>query len=327
MVTIKPEYCIRTGANGDPLTVLTIKLASGAVFMAEEFWENYKNRPEPDRTKEEKAEIARRRKNIVKLYDEPIGVIFDMIIAHGRKPSTASRYAGEVGKLALWGCDRVSGEFVPEDIAAFLKHRVKQSRKESEKRYGKGNSRDSEGRGVWRSAVYALTYVLDTMLGMDLCGLLPIPDHPEPIPPASDETVEKLSNDESLSLRDRLMLIMVNVLGLRPGLAVKVTWHDFASDFSYVNICTGYTSDGMAKIRRIEIPPQYRSMLRKASQDAAGCHFLLHQLGDDPNPAKAASIRTLQYRLERIARHCGIEEHLTFTALQKAEPCRHERAA
>jgi integrase len=209
------------------------------------------------------------------------------------KPSTAGKYRNVMAHfIAALGREELTA-VTPDLVEEFLDARAALG----------------VGRGGRRVDLGALRTVLDRLLGQDSTVGLHYAPRSEPVEAATQEQVTTLlgaAEDD----RDRALVLMLNVLKLRPGQIVEVR----AEDIHLAERALVLPHDQPGTCTLVGIPEELAAPLER----------ILHEDGDRQwlfssarQPARPVTVRALQKRLSRIAARCG--RHLTCTALRKAE--------
>jgi hypothetical protein len=138
------------------------------------------------------------------------------------------------------------------------------------------------------------------------------PQRPEPVAAATREQVTTLlaaAEDD----RDRILLLMLSVLGLRPGQIVALRTEQI--NLAERALFMPHKQPGTCVA--IAIPDELAAPLERALREDEGREYLF---SSDRHPDRPVTVRALQKRLTRIAARCGQE--VTCTALRKAESIR-----
>jgi hypothetical protein len=209
------------------------------------------------------------------------------------KPSTASKYRNVMAHfIAALGREELTA-VTPDLVEEFLDARAALG----------------VGRGGRRVDLGALRTVLDRLLGQESTAGLHYAPRSEPVEAATREQVTTLlgaAEDD----RDRALVLMLNVLKLRPGQIVDVR----AEDIHLTERALVLPHDEPGTCTLMRIPDELAAPLEHILRENDGRQWLFSSARQ---PDRPVTVRALQKRLTRIAARC--DRHVTCTALRKAE--------
>ena len=209
------------------------------------------------------------------------------------KPSTIDKYSNTILSFLTWlGCRDLS-EVTPSAVREFLSERAAHG----------------VGRGARRVDLSALRTVLDKLLGYDATRSMHYPAPSDPVGAATQEQVSTLlaaASDDA----ERLLVLMLNAMKLRPGQLVRLRCVDVLLDQRRLAVWR----DKAKKYDLVPVPDEIVELLRRLLQGTDGKCFLFSRACQ---PQMPISVRAVQKRLARLCVRCGLT--LTCTELRKAE--------
>ena len=252
-------------------------------------------------------------------YGDRIRIVSDALGSRGYCESTIHTYTRIIGELMLWLDKHDPGRLNPAKLEAFFAHLVRNP--ESVPELGKDRGEPVDGRALKYVAFHAVRTVLDRCFDMGLTWTMTPPPRPDHIAPASAETVRALYLAAKTD-RERLLLVLVNGLGLMPYQAASLRWDAFDTFLQRVTVtCGGEQPKGT---RTVQIVGGYRKLLsecraraltaaKEGDSPGAGLYVFPSRRKGEVN---AVTVRTLQNVLARMTRRRRFDQHVTLTSLR-----------
>ena len=147
--------------------------------------------------------------------------------------------------------------------------------------------------GALRVDLAALRTMLDKVLDMDVTRHLSYSPPPPPTAGLDEAVVQRLLDDAD-DARDKLLVLLANVLDLRSGEIASLRFSDFRVDEHVLIV----RHEEKGKSLLVEVPEQLMSFVRELGDPAEPDSFLFHRPRDRLVPV---SVRALQKRLRRLA--------------------------
>ena len=221
--------------------------------------------------------------------------------------STVRRYRQIAARFVAWRESLGPRRGAEPDLAAFLAAVVGDTDSTATRpAYGR---RDPRHRGLLRTTIYAVRAIVDRPLGRELTAAVCLPPRPEPVPAADPDTVTALRGAVR-DARERLLVMLSCDLGLRPGQMVGLRWRDVCLRQDRVHL--GARTGRLA----VAMPASCQTAMAACARGHEPAAFLF------PSPQhagrKAATVRTLQNALRRLAQRAGVNSAPTFVSLRKA---------
>ena len=228
-----------------------------------------------------------------------LGQVHDVLLealASGRlKSSSIDKYAIVLAQfISSLGCDD-PGAVNGQAVAEFRRRRAA----------------GGVGRGAQRVDLCALRTVLDRLLGLETTDSMHYAPRPDRVPGATREQVPGLMA-AAVDDMDRLLLLLLNVLKLRPGQIAALRVADFRPLLGGVVV----RHDKPEKSFLAPLPGELLTLLVRVLRDRDPDGWIF---SSSRCPVEPVSVRALQKRLARICGRCGVT--VTCTELRKAESC------
>jgi len=224
---------------------------------------------------------------------KPTLATLEAALCHGGcSPRTIGVYMRSVDRLMSWGEATGTCVTTPEGISDYLA----------------SSTASGAQFGTLRLHLAAARKIFDKALGMAATDGLHYPPPPAPVQSVSDKVLAALFAAAEIT-RERLLLLLLNHCGLRPGQIAGILWTDVDLDAARLFV--------HGKARRwsepIRLPPPivwvFRRLLRQEPQTA-------YVFGSPRSPDRPVSVRTIQTNLARIASRCGVTA--TCTSVRRA---------
>ncbi len=208
-------------------------------------------------------------------------------------PATAAKYGDVLEKFTAW-LDRSCRPALDRTaVEAFLAGRT-----------GQGI-----GSGARRVDLGALRTVLDRLLNLDVTRPLQYAPAPPPVEGVCREELQRLMAAAADDL-DRALLLLLNVLKLRPGQIVRLRSADFHPSEQRLAV----RPERGRRCLLLRLPPSLNDILLRL-RNRSGRGEWLFSSGRQAD--RAVTVRALQKRLDRIGVRCGVE--VSCTAVRKGE--------
>ena len=222
-------------------------------------------------------------------------------------PSTVRRYSEITTRFLAWCKSRDRSGSTAPDLAGFLAALAEPASPGMAS--PQGGRCDPRHLALRRTTICALRASLDRPIGLELTTAVRLPPRAPPVPAAEADTVAALRRAAG-DMRERLLVILACDLGLRPGQMVARRWEDVSLPESRVYV------DGPKGRLAVAIPASRHAVIQACARGHAPGSFLF------PSPRRgdctAATVRTLQNALRRLAKRAGVASGTTFTSLRKA---------
>ena len=222
-------------------------------------------------------------------------------------PSTVRRYRQITARFLAWCDSQGTGGGAALDFAGFLATLSAPAGRSLAGPHG--GRRDPRHLALLRTTICAVRANLDQASGLGLTAAIRLPPRAPPVPAATAATVAALRRAAG-DVRERLLVMLACDLGLRPGQMAALRWGDVSLPRSQV--CLNGRKGGLT----VAIPASCRAGIEACRQGHAPGDFLF------PSPRRgdcaAATVRTLQNVLRRLAERAGVAPASTFTRLRKA---------
>ncbi len=222
-------------------------------------------------------------------------------------PSTMRRYRQITARFRAWCDSQGAGGGAAPDFAGFLATLTAPAGRSLVGPHG--GRRDPRHLGLLRTTICAVRATLDQPPGPGLTAAIRLPPRSPPVPAAEAESVAALRR-AARDVRERLLVMLACDLGLRPGQMAALRWSDVS--LAQSQVCLNGRKGGLT----VAIPASCRAGLEACSRGHAPGDFLF------PSPRRghstAATVRTLQNVLRRLAERAGLAPGTTLTSLRKA---------
>ena len=211
--------------------------------------------------------------------------------------STVRRYRQIAARFTHWDKKHRADDSATPDVAGYLAALAEAP--------GHGDPRHL---GLLRTTLCALRTTLEEPPEPELTAGLRLPPRPRPVRAAAPATVAALRR-AARDRREKLLVILACDLGLRPGQMTTLRWGD---------ICLAQRRlylDGRHGREEIVLSGGALSRLTACARGRAADELLFPSpQGENPG---AATVRTLQNALRRLAGRAGVPPGTTFASLRK----------